>query len=133
VLCALVAFSRLTTRSLCARSLQNGHLGSIYAKPWETCMPAKRIICCGCQKQIVSEDDAKRISSGLIKSDKFKETEEWGVLHRSCFNRCIDSPAAALDEVMNYKAPIPPPKTPPSSKTPASLKTPPPPKRKSRS
>ena len=34
-----------------------------------------------------------------MKEDGFSEKKEWAVMHRGCFNRSIDSPTAALDEL----------------------------------
>lgn len=39
-----------------------------------------------------------RIASGKFKKE-FTEQKEWGYLHETCFNRSIDSPDAAMDEV----------------------------------
>jgi len=55
--------------------------------------------CSGCGKPIEVGDETKRIADGKMKEDGFSEKKEWAVMHRGCFNRSIDSPTAALDEL----------------------------------
>ena len=55
--------------------------------------------CSGCGKPIEDGDDTKRIADGKMKEGEFAEKKEWAVMHRSCFNRSIDSPTAAFDEL----------------------------------
>ena len=55
--------------------------------------------CSGCGKPIVDGEDTQRIAAGKMREGAFDEKKEWGILHRSCFNRSIDSPTAVLDEL----------------------------------
>ncbi len=55
--------------------------------------------CNGCGKPLEEGDDTVRIALGKAKKKSFTETKEWGVMHRSCFNRSIDSPSATMDEL----------------------------------
>lgn len=64
--------------------------------------------CAGCGKPIDVTPEGKalasgskviRITSGRFKKDEYTEQKEWGLLHEHCFNRSIDSPDAAMDEV----------------------------------
>ena len=57
--------------------------------------------CAGCGNQLEVGDDVVRIAHGIRgKGVPFRERGQWGVLHRSCFNRSIDSPAAVRDEIL---------------------------------
>jgi hypothetical protein len=57
--------------------------------------------CSGCGKTLEAGEDLVRIVVGSRSSGgrSFKEKNEWGQLHRSCFNRSIDSPEAVRDEI----------------------------------
>lgn len=57
------------------------------------------IRCSGCGKPILDGEETKRIADGKIKAGSFEEKKQWGVLHRSCFNRSVDSPTTVLDEL----------------------------------
>lgn len=53
----------------------------------------------GCGLVFKPGDDQIRIASGTFTKGRFKEKKEWGLMHRSCFNRSIDSPDATMEEV----------------------------------
>lgn len=55
--------------------------------------------CAGCGKTIERGDDVTRVAEGALTTAGFREKKEWGVLHRSCFNRAIGSPDAVLEEL----------------------------------
>lgn len=53
--------------------------------------------CAGCGKPL--EGKVIRLTKGKYKKGEFEEGREWGVLHAECFDRAVDSPDAALEEV----------------------------------
>lgn len=61
--------------------------------------------CAGCGKVIDTGSPVARVAMGtLMASTEVREKEEWGVLHRSCFNRAIGAPDAVLEEIRAIKA-----------------------------
>lgn len=62
----------------------------------------KEARCAGCGKVVVGPGNV-RISIGIVggkdSKDAFLEREVWGILHKSCFNRAIDSPEAVIEEI----------------------------------
>lgn len=59
--------------------------------------------CAGCGKILETGAESARVAMGLLAASGFREKEEWGVLHRSCFNRAIGSPDAVLEEIRRLK------------------------------
>lgn len=58
------------------------------------------IRCAGCGKLVLEGEDCVNISVGKLGEDlKFNEKKPWGVLHRSCFSRAVESPQETLDEI----------------------------------
>lgn len=57
------------------------------------------IRCVGCGKSIDEGEDTKRVADGKIRRGTFEERKEWGVMHRSCYNRRADAPQSTLDEM----------------------------------
>lgn len=57
----------------------------------------KRCVICG--KQLVDGDMIAQIQTGKLVGGLPDATEEWGVAHRSCFNRALPAPKAALEEI----------------------------------
>lgn len=58
--------------------------------------------CAGCGEVIQPGERTVEISTGAYQGPGPKlltESERWGVMHKSCFNRSIDSPEAALEEI----------------------------------
>jgi len=68
-------------------------------KPETNNMPEATVRCGGCGKPIVDGDETRRIAAGKMQKGRNVEKKEWAVLHRSCFNRTVDSPSATLDEL----------------------------------
>ena len=62
-------------------------------------MAEAEVRCVGCGKTIAEGEDTKRVSDGKIRQGEFLERKEWGVLHRSCYNRRADAPQATMDEL----------------------------------
>lgn len=60
---------------------------------------AEELRCAGCGKILEPGADCTRVATGLLAPSGFREKEEWGILHRSCFNRAIGSPEAVLEEI----------------------------------
>ena len=61
--------------------------------------------CAGCGKVIDTGSPVARVAMGTFTaSAEVREKEEWGVLHRSCFNRAIGAPDAVLEEIRAIKA-----------------------------
>jgi hypothetical protein len=61
--------------------------------------------CAGCGKIIETGDECARVAMGPVAASGFREKQEWGILHRSCFNRAIGSPDAVLEEIRRFKMP----------------------------
>lgn len=59
----------------------------------------EEVRCAGCGKIVENGDDTTRISQGKMSQGEFREKKLWGVMHRFCFNRAIDSPEAVLEEI----------------------------------
>ena len=55
--------------------------------------------CAACGKPAHDESKAIRVSEGKTKDDKFSEKKLWGVLHKVCFDRLVDSPDSVLAEI----------------------------------
>jgi hypothetical protein len=55
--------------------------------------------CSGCGKIIGIGDNVARVAMGTLAEGGFREVKEWGIMHRSCFNRAIGSPDAVLEEI----------------------------------
>lgn len=55
--------------------------------------------CTGCGEVFKDGDESISITEGKIRKGVHKQSGVWGVLHRSCFNRTIDSPNATMEEV----------------------------------
>lgn len=61
--------------------------------------------CAGCGKVIDTGSNVARVAmGGYTVSTGFREKQEWGVLHRSCFNRAIGAPDAVLEEIRAIRA-----------------------------
>jgi hypothetical protein len=56
--------------------------------------------CDGCGKVVDTGSDVARVAMGTYTvTNGFREKKQWGILHRSCFNRAIGSPDAVLEEI----------------------------------
>jgi len=58
--------------------------------------------CAGCGSPITPGDPSVEIKTGNYQKAGPKpltESARWGLMHKSCFNRSIDSPEAALEEI----------------------------------
>ena len=57
--------------------------------------------CAGCGSPIDSGSETVEIKTGNFQAGPGPLTESamWGLMHKSCFNRSIDSPEAALEEI----------------------------------
>lgn len=67
-------------------------------------METNQLRCAGCGKVIQPADPTARVAMGVTSaSNVFQEKEEWGILHRSCFNRAIGSPEAILEEIRTLR------------------------------
>lgn len=65
---------------------------------------ADELRCAGCGKVIDAGSSVARVAMGtFVLSTGVREKEEWGVLHRSCFNRAIGAPDAVLEEIRAIK------------------------------
>jgi hypothetical protein len=61
---------------------------------------AQTIRCAACGKSLDKGAHVVRIEIGQLQNnERLAEGECWGVLHRSCFNRSIESPKAAMEEL----------------------------------
>jgi hypothetical protein len=59
-----------------------------------------RCVAGGCGRVFEPGDELIRVAAGTFRNKGgFKEKKEWGLMHRSCFNRAIDSPDATMEEV----------------------------------
>jgi hypothetical protein len=66
-------------------------------------MADEELRCSGCGKIIEKGDECARVAMGSIAASGFREKKEWGILHRSCFNRAIGSPEAVLEELREIR------------------------------
>lgn len=57
--------------------------------------------CAGCGEPIHKGAKTVEILMGSFAEGPkpLTESERWGIMHRSCFNKSIDSPDAALEEI----------------------------------
>lgn len=63
------------------------------------------VVCIGCGKPIEDGDKAYRITSGHVEDEGFEESAVFGDLHKSCFNRAVESPKLILEEVRQMARP----------------------------
>jgi len=66
-------------------------------------MADEELRCAGCGKPIERGADVARVAEGTLSTNGFREKKEWGILHRSCFNRAIGSPDAVLEELRQIR------------------------------
>lgn len=55
--------------------------------------------CAVCGKLIESGDAVVSMRTGKLRDDQVVALKDWGVAHKSCFNRAMPSPKAALEEI----------------------------------
>ena len=55
---------------------------------------AAEVRCAGCDQPIADKDEQYFIQRGTAKRRKV-----WGTFHISCFNRAMDSPECAMEEI----------------------------------
>lgn len=60
---------------------------------------AEDLRCAGCGEVFKDGEESICITEGKIKKHVHKQGRVWGVLHRPCFNRAMDSPATTMEEV----------------------------------
>lgn len=61
---------------------------------------ATDIRCAGCGKELEKGSEVVKIEIGNLRGKvQVANSKCWGLLHRSCFNRSIESPKAALEEI----------------------------------
>lgn len=57
------------------------------------------IRCAVCGKLIASGDPVMQMSTGKLQDAKVVAMKDWGMAHKSCFNRAMPSQQAALEEI----------------------------------
>lgn len=57
------------------------------------------IRCAICGKPIKAGDAVADIHTGKLRKDQVSMPKDWGVTHKSCFDRAMPSPKAALAEI----------------------------------
>lgn len=55
--------------------------------------------CAICGKLVKDGDPIMQVAVGRLVDGEPETKKTWGVAHRSCFNRALPSPRAALDEI----------------------------------
>lgn len=56
--------------------------------------------CAKCGELIENEADAANVSTGKYAgAQPLTEATQWGVFHKSCFNRAIGTPESVMDEM----------------------------------
>lgn len=58
-----------------------------------------QIRCIGCGKPVEPGQAACQILFGRMGEGEFEEERPYGILHRPCFNRTIESPDSVMDEI----------------------------------
>lgn len=59
----------------------------------------KPVRCAICGKLIDSGEVVAQVSIGKLRKEQVVSSKDWGIAHRSCFNRAMPSPKAALEEI----------------------------------
>ena len=55
--------------------------------------------CAICGKLVKDGEQIMQVESGRLVDGQPETKKAWGLAHRSCFNRAMPSPKAALDEI----------------------------------
>lgn len=65
----------------------------------------KPVRCAICGKLVDSGEAVAQVRIGKLRKEQVVSLKDWGVAHRSCFNRAMPSPKAALEEIRRLAKP----------------------------